>query len=65
MILPESNSIRPILNNAIIKMGKTLALIGTLHSRKAFSFIKDGMKVIMQVFTPIELAQALGQSTEI
>ena len=32
-----------------------LALINTLHSRKAFSFLYNRTKVIMQVFTTIEL----------
>ena len=41
--------------NAILKTGKSLALIGTLHSRKAFFFIKDRKKLIMQFFTTIEL----------
>ena len=34
-----SMSGRSVFMNAIIKMGKPLALISTLHSRKAFSFI--------------------------
>ena len=41
--------------NAIIKMGKTLALISFSHSRKISSFVEDPTKVIMQVFTTIEL----------
>ena len=36
-------------------MGKPLALISTLHSRKVFSFICDRAKVIMQFCTTIEL----------
>ena len=36
-------------------MGKPLAPISTLHSRKAFPLISDRAKVIMQFFTTIEL----------
>ena len=34
----QSNLIRTTFMNAIIKTGKTLELVSTLHSRKAFSF---------------------------
>ena len=40
---------------AILKTGKPLACISTLHSKKAFSFIQDRTRVILQFFTTIEL----------
>ena len=57
LILPVSKQLplRTTLMDAIIKTGKTLVLIRDLHNRKAFSFIKDRRKVIMQVFRTIGL----------
>ena len=41
---------------SLVDFMSLIALISTLHSRKAFCFIQDRTKVIMQVFTTTEQA---------